>query len=95
MEVASEQGAGSDRVDQSEGSGDSKTTSDNGGRVKIGAEAALASMSYDFGQSTVMKVHLASLESFTRYFPLVIWWCYAITCSSLRTIADRQGYIAS
>jgi hypothetical protein len=68
-EVASEQGAGSDREDQSEGSGNSETASDNSGHLKIGAQAALAGMSYDFRQSTVMKACLASLESSAHYFP--------------------------
>jgi hypothetical protein len=69
LEVASEQNAGSDREDQSEGSGDSETASDNGNRVKIGAEATLAGIIYDFGQLTIMKARLASFESFARYFP--------------------------
>jgi hypothetical protein len=50
-EAASEQGAGSDEVNPSEGSSDDKTASDNGGQVKIGAEAALAGINYDFGKS--------------------------------------------
>jgi predicted hydrocarbon binding protein len=37
--------------------------------MKIGAEAALVGISYDFGQSTVTKAHIASLESFACYFP--------------------------
>jgi hypothetical protein len=37
--------------------------------VKIGAEAALAGTSYDFGQSTITKACIASLESFAHYFP--------------------------
>jgi hypothetical protein len=36
--------------------------------VKIGAEAALAGVSYDFGQSTVMRAHVTALESFAHYF---------------------------
>jgi hypothetical protein len=68
-EAASEQGAGSDRDNQSEGSSDSETASDNREHVKIEAEAALAGMSYDFGQSKITKACLMSLESFTRHFP--------------------------
>jgi hypothetical protein len=49
MEAALDQGAGSDQENQSKGSGDSETASDNGGRVKIGAETTLAGISYDFG----------------------------------------------
>jgi hypothetical protein len=68
MEVALEQGDGSDREDQFEGSGDSETASDNYDRMQIGAEAALALMRYDFGQSTIMKARHASQESIARYF---------------------------
>jgi hypothetical protein len=37
--------------------------------VKIGVEAALAGISYDFGKSGVTKARNASLESLARYFP--------------------------
>jgi hypothetical protein len=37
--------------------------------VKIRVVAALAGMIHDFGQSTITKARLASLESFTHYFP--------------------------
>jgi hypothetical protein len=37
--------------------------------VKVAAVATLARISYDFGQSTVTKTRLRSLESYTRYFP--------------------------
>jgi hypothetical protein len=53
-----EQGAGFDQENQSEGSSDSEPASDNGDRMKIGAEAALAGISYDFGQSTITKATL-------------------------------------
>jgi hypothetical protein len=36
--------------------------------VKIGVDAALAGMSYDFGQSKVTKARITSLESSTLYF---------------------------
>jgi hypothetical protein len=36
--------------------------------VKIGDEAALAGISYDFGKSGVTKARIASFESVTRYF---------------------------
>jgi hypothetical protein len=48
-EATSEQGAGSDGENPSDGSGDSEHTFDSGGCLKIGAEATLASMSYEFG----------------------------------------------
>jgi hypothetical protein len=36
--------------------------------VKIGVEAALASISYEFGKSGITKARIASLESFTHHF---------------------------
>jgi hypothetical protein len=67
--AASEQGAGFDQGNQSKGFSSDETTSDNGVRVKIGVEAALAGIRYDFGQSAITKACIASLESFARYFP--------------------------
>jgi hypothetical protein len=67
-EVTSKQGAGSDQENQSEGSGDSETASDDGEHVKIRVVASLDSINYDFGQSTIMKAWLASLESVPHYF---------------------------
>jgi hypothetical protein len=42
--------------------------------VKIGVEAALADISYDFGQSTITKARIASLESFAHHFPIGYAW---------------------
>jgi hypothetical protein len=67
-EATSEQGAGSDGENPSNGSGDSENTPDSGGWVKIGVEAALADVSYYFGQSTVTKARVMALESFACYF---------------------------
>jgi hypothetical protein len=67
-EASSEQGARSDGENPSGGSDDSKNASDRGGRLKIGAEAALAGVSYNFGQLTVMRAHVTTLKSFTPYF---------------------------
>jgi hypothetical protein len=36
--------------------------------VKIGVEAALAGMSYDFGQSKVTRAYITPLKNFARYF---------------------------
>jgi hypothetical protein len=69
MEATPEQDAGSDGENPSEDTSDSGDAFDNGGRVKIGAEAAVAGVSYDFSQSKVTKAHITYLESFTRYFP--------------------------
>jgi hypothetical protein len=66
--VASEQGARSNEENPSDGYGDSENASGSGVCIKIGTEAALADVSYDFGQSTMMRAHVTSLESFTRYF---------------------------
>jgi hypothetical protein len=68
MEAASEQGVGPDHDNQSDGPSDSETASDNCERMKIGAVAALAGISYDFGQLTMMKARLTYLESVARYF---------------------------
>jgi hypothetical protein len=35
--------------------------------MKIGADAALAGVSYDFRQSTVMRAHVMALKSFTLH----------------------------
>jgi hypothetical protein len=69
-EAASEQDAEYNRGSQFGDSGDNETASDNSGRVKVAvaAAAALAGISYDFGQSTITKTHLGSLESNVRYF---------------------------
>jgi hypothetical protein len=48
MEASSEHDAGSDEENPSGDTGYSGNASDNGCHVKIGAEAALAVMSYDF-----------------------------------------------
>jgi hypothetical protein len=68
VEAASEHAIGSDRETSSNGFGDSKNTSDSSECVKIGAEAALADMSYDLGQSTMMNASVVSLQSLARYF---------------------------
>jgi hypothetical protein len=48
-EATSEQGTGSDGENLSDSSGDSEHASDGGGRLKIGPEAALVGVSYNFG----------------------------------------------
>jgi hypothetical protein len=67
-EAASERGAGSDQENEFGGSGDDETASDNGGHVKIEAEAALADISYDFGESGITKARITSLENIAHYF---------------------------
>jgi hypothetical protein len=68
-ETALEQGARSDQENRSGGSSEDETIFDNGGRMKIGIEAALAGISYDFGKSGITKAHIASLENLAHYFP--------------------------
>jgi hypothetical protein len=68
MKAASEQGAESNRESQFGGIGDSAIASDEGERVKVGAAAALAGISYDFGLSTIMRTHIGSLESYKCFF---------------------------
>jgi hypothetical protein len=67
-EAVSEQGAGCDGENPSDGFGGSENTSNSCSCVKIGVDAALAGMSYDFGQSTMMRARVTVLESFARYF---------------------------
>jgi hypothetical protein len=53
----------------SDDTGDSGNDFDNGGHVKIWAEAALAGVSYDFGRSKVIRGHISDLENFCHFFP--------------------------
>jgi hypothetical protein len=66
VEATSDQGVGSDGENPSDGYGENASDSDR--HVKIGVEAALVGMSYDFGQSTLTKAHVMSLKSFACYF---------------------------
>jgi hypothetical protein len=68
-EVTSEPDARSEESDASGDTGNSGDASDNGGRVKIGADAALAGISFDFGRSKVTKGHISDFESSSRFFP--------------------------
>jgi hypothetical protein len=53
--AALEQDVESDHESLSGDFGDSETTSDHSGCMKVAAGAALAGISYDFGQLTIMK----------------------------------------
>jgi hypothetical protein len=68
-EVVLERGAGSGQENESEGSNDNETASDDVERVKIGAVAILVGLSYDFVPSTVMRTRLGSLENSGHCFP--------------------------
>jgi hypothetical protein len=68
MEATSEQNVVSDEENPPGDINDSGNASDDGSRVKIGAEATLASVSYDFGRSTVARARITSLENSTHYF---------------------------
>jgi hypothetical protein len=68
--ATSEQDADSDEENPSGDTGDNSNISDNGGRVKIGAEAGLAGICYDFERSKITHARIASLENSTRYFPI-------------------------
>jgi hypothetical protein len=68
-EATSEQDAGSEDHNASDDTGDSGNASNNGGHVKIGAEAALAGMSYDFGRSKVTRGHISDLEKSFCFLP--------------------------
>jgi hypothetical protein len=67
-EVTSEPDGRSEESDASDDTDDSGDTSDNGGHVKIGADAALVGISFDFGRSKVTKGRISDLESSSRSF---------------------------
>jgi hypothetical protein len=69
MEAALEQDDESKRESQSSDSSERETASKNSGRVKVSVVATLAGISYDFGQSTITKTCLGSLESNAHHFP--------------------------
>jgi hypothetical protein len=68
-EAASPPGAESDRESQSGDSGDNETTFDNSRHMKVVVLAALARISYNFGQSNITKTRIGSMESYACYFP--------------------------
>jgi hypothetical protein len=68
--ATSEQDADSDEENPSGDTGDNSNISDNGGRVKIGAEVGLAGICYDFERSKITQARIASFENSTRYFPI-------------------------
>jgi hypothetical protein len=68
-EATLKQEVGSDESYTSDNTGDNGNASDNGGRVKIGAEADLAGMSFDFGRSKVMRGRILDVLSSYRFFP--------------------------
>jgi hypothetical protein len=59
----------SDRESRPGDSRDNETASDNSRRLKVVTVAALAGISYDFGQPNIMKTYIRLMESYTRYFP--------------------------
>jgi hypothetical protein len=68
MEATSEQDAASDEESPSGDTGDSGNATDDGSHVKIGVEAALAGLSYDFRHSKIIGAHITSLENSAHYF---------------------------
>jgi hypothetical protein len=68
-EATSERDVGFDGEHPSEDTSDSENASDIGGRVKIGVHAALAGVSYIFGQSKVTQAHITSPKNSASYFP--------------------------
>jgi hypothetical protein len=68
-EATSKQDVGSNESEASDDTGDCGNASDNGGRVKIGAEAALPGDSFDFGWSKVTRGRISYLESSSHFFP--------------------------
>jgi hypothetical protein len=70
IEVTSEPDARSEESNASGDTGDSGDALDNGGCVKIPTDAALAGISFDFGQLKVTKGHISDLKSSSRFFPI-------------------------
>jgi hypothetical protein len=68
-ETGSPRGFDSDRESRYGDSRDSEMASDNSGRLKVAASAALAGISYDFGPSKITKTHIGSMENYAHYFP--------------------------
>jgi hypothetical protein len=67
-EATSEWDVGSEDDNASDNTGDRGNASDNGGHVKIGAEAALADVSHDFGRSKVMRGRILYLKNSSCLF---------------------------
>jgi hypothetical protein len=61
--------AASDRESQSGYSKEGESGSNTTAHLKVVAEAVLAGVTYNFGQSTMTKAHLVSLGSHGHYFP--------------------------
>jgi hypothetical protein len=66
--VTSEPDVGSDESNAFDDADESGNVSDNGGHVKIGAEAALAGMCFYFGRLKVMKGRISDLENSSHFF---------------------------
>jgi hypothetical protein len=67
-EATSEKDAGFKDDNASNDTSGRGNASNNGGHVKIGAEAALASVSYDFGWSKVTRGRISDLGNSFRFF---------------------------
>jgi hypothetical protein len=68
-EATSEWDATSKDDNESDDTSDSGNASDNGGHIKIGAEAVLASMSYDFGWSKVTRGRILDVKNSFHFLP--------------------------
>jgi hypothetical protein len=68
MEVTSEPDVGSDESNVFDDTDKSGNVSDNGGHVKIGVEAALAGMCFDFGRLKVTKGRISDLKNSSHFF---------------------------
>jgi hypothetical protein len=68
-EASSSREDAADHKSQSGGSEGSETGSDTSTHLKVATAVALAGITYDFGQSTMMKTHLRSLRNHGHYFP--------------------------
>jgi hypothetical protein len=68
-EVSLSHEATSDHESQSRDFEEGESGSDTSTHLKVTAEAALTDVTYDFGQSTMIKAHLVYLGSNGHYFP--------------------------
>jgi hypothetical protein len=69
-EASSSREAASDHESQFGDSEDSETGSNTSTCIKDATAAALAGITYDFWQSTMMKTRIGSLRNHGHYFPM-------------------------
>jgi hypothetical protein len=90
-EASSLREVASDHESQSGDSEDNETSFDTSTRLKV--VAALAGITYDFGQLTMTKTHLGSLSNHGRYFPngygQPLTWSLCLSLSRMKLLCSR------